>query len=534
MRGFTCPTWCTLPLPTATNCFILKAPPASKPLLIGWGNWPTISNSPSWPTIPKGSILTSSWMCFTDNMLCPSKSSMEPRSCPCPSTVDTLCSKTHCVSSKCPYPPFPKPLDSRNKRRVSSPTFSTHPTIKTTWDLYLTRHTTILMACPSHKCKNSNDGTHNTIPNTSLISKPNSWPIVNPMCCLPSLLSRIQRDQRFQSPGTLYHHRLCLQSLLPHQTHVRTSPGLQTRQWMAWTRQTVFPRSPGMADLFESHPQCSHSSRLQWRGTCDSSRWQNLPHGRVRPQHRCCVRIPQVFLAQMSQVLPGLRQTVSQDVWSDHVWRLQSHPTQSTHFVRHGLQCLALWECEWEEKKKSDNTVQTFVDSFGLVSRLQPRVAFSRGLTNAIKLHRRAVDGEKIHYHDFTSLYPWTNQNCFYPVGHPEIHFEPRGTNISSYFGLVKCKILPPYGLYHPVLPYRSGGKLVFPLCRACVEKEQPKPLTKRSHHRVHTKAEGCLVGTRPTRNCKKLSIEVTSFSTCTKSGTSQVNALAKMMLNCF
>ena len=33
-------------------------------------------------------------------------------------------------------------------------------------------------------------------------------------------------------------------------------------------------------------------------------------------------------------------------------------------------------------------------------------------------------------------------------------------------------KILPPTGLYHPVLPYRSNGKLKFPLYRTCADTE--------------------------------------------------------------
>ena len=66
-RGFTCPTWCALPLPTATNCFVSKVPPASKTFWFGRGNC---------PTIPKGSILTSSCMRFTESTSCLTKSSM--------------------------------------------------------------------------------------------------------------------------------------------------------------------------------------------------------------------------------------------------------------------------------------------------------------------------------------------------------------------------------------------------------------------------------------------------------------------------
>jgi len=36
--------------------------------------------------------------------------------------------------------------------------------------------------------------------------------------------------------------------------------------------------------------------------------------------------------------------------------------------------------------------------------------------------------------------------------------------------GLIKCNIVPPQNLYHPVLPYRCNKKLMFCLCRTCVE----------------------------------------------------------------
>ena len=68
---------------------------------------------------------------------------------------------------------------------------------------------------------------------------------------------------------------------------------------------------------------------------------------------------------------------------------------------------------------------------------------------------------------DFTSLYPWVNKYSQYPVGHPDIitsDFQP----IGSYFGIAKVKVLPPRGLYHPVLPFRANDKLLFPLCKTC------------------------------------------------------------------
>ena len=160
---------------------------------------------------------------------------------------------------------------------------------------------------------------------------------------------------------------------------------------------------------------------------------------------------------------------------------------------------IVMWQCEWELMKRDNPMVRALVDSFELVSRLQPTDAFFGGRTNAVKLYHRAVaDDEIIEYLDVTSLYPWTNKNCLYPIGHLTITYVPGSTDIAPYFGLVKCKILPPYNLYHPVLPHRSGGKLTFPLCSTCVEQE-PKPLTEHSHRCVHTKEERCLVSTWPT-----------------------------------
>ena len=65
------------------------------------------------------------------------------------------------------------------------------------------------------------------------------------------------------------------------------------------------------------------------------------------------------------------------------------------------------------------------------------------------------------------------NKYSRYPVGHPTIITEDF-QQFDKYFGIARVKILPPRGLYHPVLPYRCGGKLKFPLCRTCAELECP------------------------------------------------------------
>ena len=80
-----------------------------------------------------------------------------------------------------------------------------------------------------------------------------------------------------------------------------------------------------------------------------------------------------------------------------------------------------MWECDWDQLVAVDETVQSFLASFDLVPPLEPRKAFFGGRTGAVALHAVAEEGEEIRYVDVTSLYPWVNKNCPYPIGHPKI-----------------------------------------------------------------------------------------------------------------
>ena len=138
----------------------------------------------------------------------------------------------------------------------------------------------------------------------------------------------------------------------------------------------------------------------------------------------------------------------------------------------HGYRVIEKWECEWDKDVKTDPELQQFLVDYKNVDPLQPRDAFFGGRTNAVKLHHKINEEEQIKYMDVTSLYPWVNKTGEYPVGHPDILVNPADQDIHSYFGMAQVDVLPPYELYHPVLPYRHQGKLTFPLCRSCVEQE--------------------------------------------------------------
>ena len=74
-------------------------------------------------------------------------------------------------------------------------------------------------------------------------------------------------------------------------------------------------------------------------------------------------------------------------------------------------------------------------------------------------------------FSDVTSLYPWCQKYQQYAMGHPEIITDNFDRDFSKYYGLAVVTVLPPRGLYHPVLPYRnSNGKLLFALCKTCAD----------------------------------------------------------------
>jgi len=173
------------------------------------------------------------------------------------------------------------------------------------------------------------------------------------------------------------------------------------------------------------------------------------------------------------------------------------------HLQALGYKVVEMWGCEWRRLEETSPDIQTYVDSLQFIDPLNPRDAFCGGRTNAVKLYHRVTPSQKIHYIDYTSLHPWVNKTCVYAKGHPH-------TDISIYFGVIQCRVLPPRELYHPVLPYRHEGKLTFPLCATCAQEEMTKRPLERSAQCAHSDEQRALTGkyqleTRPDYKCYQL-----------------------------
>ena len=151
-----------------------------------------------------------------------------------------------------------------------------------------------------------------------------------------------------------------------------------------------------------------------------------------------------------------------------------------------GFNVISIWGCEWKKKKEEDVGVRDFIERADIQKPLNPRHGFYGGRTEEFKLFLKGI----LSYEDVTSLYPWVNFCKKYPIGHPKIIFAKEGDlSIDEYFGLIRCKVLPPRDLYIPVLPAHVGPskKLIFALCRSCAERMQSEMCCHSDEERTMT-----------------------------------------------
>ena len=149
-----------------------------------------------------------------------------------------------------------------------------------------------------------------------------------------------------------------------------------------------------------------------------------------------------------------------------------------------GYNHISAYECQLAKNKDFRKFAKNFTQE--IVEPLSPREAFCRGRTNATKLLYNFKEDECGRYVDFCSLYPTVQYYQKYSIGHPTKIFIPEKHD-KSWYGLIKCKVVAPKGLYHAILPQRirvvhkegegkkkkctAYEKLIFTLCKACAEK---------------------------------------------------------------
>jgi len=135
---------------------------------------------------------------------------------------------------------------------------------------------------------------------------------------------------------------------------------------------------------------------------------------------------------------------------------------------------VSIWGCKFRKLLRENPGLENELCSHPYVknSPINIQDALYGGRPEASKTYYR-IKEEEIHYVNVISLYPYICKYRKFPLGHPKVYV---GADCPSDCldreGIIKCKVLPPRKLYHPVLPYKSNSKLMFPLCSACADTE--------------------------------------------------------------
>ena len=126
-----------------------------------------------------------------------------------------------------------------------------------------------------------------------------------------------------------------------------------------------------------------------------------------------------------------------------------------------GYQVEVQWECDFDKGILAEHP-ELKLHPAVQHRQLNTREALYGGHTEAMRFHHKAGDRETIQYVDMVSLYPYVCKYLKLPIGHPVIHVGDTSQNMQAMLlkdGLMKCSILLPRHLYHPVLPFRCNKR---------------------------------------------------------------------------
>ena len=155
-------------------------------------------------------------------------------------------------------------------------------------------------------------------------------------------------------------------------------------------------------------------------------------------------------------------------------YRYETTTAKSERLRGLGYTVVEKWECEFKKEIQDNPELRLFIKQSPLFTLLPliPRDAFYGGRTGNTRTYYEVQPGEKIKYVDVCSLYPWVCKYGKFPIGHPKVFVgkECQNFDLKNINGLIKCTVLPPSNLYHPVLPVKMNSKLMFVLCRTCGE----------------------------------------------------------------
>jgi hypothetical protein len=149
--------------------------------------------------------------------------------------------------------------------------------------------------------------------------------------------------------------------------------------------------------------------------------------------------------------------------------------------------------CEFDEAGIVQQKPELLTHPIVQYNPLKTRDALYGDRTESMCLHYKTRDDETIEYCDM-SVNPYICKYRKFPNGHPAVHVGDTCKDVEACLNmevLMKCSIVPPKNLGHPVLSFRCKKNLLFCLSRTCVLEQNTNDECQH-----YTDAERALTGT--------------------------------------
>lgn len=132
-------------------------------------------------------------------------------------------------------------------------------------------------------------------------------------------------------------------------------------------------------------------------------------------------------------------------------------------------------DCQFKKICENDKNILKSLNSVEMMP-LNLNHAFYGGNVDTTVTSYECNERESIQYIDYVSLYPSVLRNEQFPVGGYESIIvgdeDCAKVDRKTFFGVIKCSVLPNNKLFHPILPMKLNDKLIFALCNVCAINE--------------------------------------------------------------
>jgi DNA polymerase elongation subunit (family B) len=169
---------------------------------------------------------------------------------------------------------------------------------------------------------------------------------------------------------------------------------------------------------------------------------------------------------------------------------LKRFEAKSHYLIQKGLHLKIMWECEWQQLKRTSPEIQAFINDWRECTLLPPtrlkiRDALRGGRCEAFRLlyDQRKQPRQRLLYIDKNSLYPYVAIRFKFPIGKPLVLVgeelkqklkldKQEGFTVDGVpcQGLLQATVDPPESLFLPALPVMCDNKLMFGLCMTCMK----------------------------------------------------------------